>query len=103
MFARSLRLFLKAMQNIGNVCKLRNVENTEYAAFVLNPNLFDAFTDSIHRLPVGWFPAILHFIELIAHLTPCCGGEGAEINKAVTPKLYGLRQFSHMPIIQIFI
>src|SRR5207247_5012432 len=76
--SRSPRLFLKCVQNKHCVCELSNIN---YAPFPqhMNSDLSCAGTDIVHRLPVRWFKAALHRVQLESSLSSSLGGKVTEV------------------------
>jgi len=85
---RLLRLFLKGVQNIDCISKLRNVQNSPFAQD-MNSNLSYSGSNIIHRLRVGRLQSSLDRVKFKSGLPPSLGWEISKIIKTRTNEQYG--------------
>jgi hypothetical protein len=98
-----LGLFLKTVEHVNRVFKLSNINYAEGSISLANPNLANAWADSIHRLPVIGFEPFLHLIKLVTWLSPCRGGKTAKVGERSTSELDWLGALAHDSSIQVFV
>jgi hypothetical protein len=77
---------MKYKDGIG---ELGNVNDPKCTGYIPNPNFLHAPAYGVHWLPVIWFLAVLHLIDLVACFTPGLDREGTEVIKGATPELDG--------------
>ena len=62
-------LFPESMQNINRFSMVCQINDPILTAFLYS-NFPGTFSDSVHRLPIGWSKSTLNFIQFVANLVP---------------------------------
>ena len=82
-FVRSLAFLLESVKDVNRLLKTRRVDNAIRAAFVSNANFANAFSDSLHRLPIGRLAPALNSFQLPPRAEFRAFGEGSKTFEAI--------------------